>query len=101
MSYRHLLTLLGIALIVLGLVERGWVLVAVWLGGDFLLLGIAHGRGSHRVFGKRGDGSLPIWSRLLFLPLLIYTTAVWHLVRMFSREPAHNAVTEQLVVGRR
>jgi hypothetical protein len=101
MSYRHLLTLLGVALIVLGLVERDWWLVAVWLGGDFLILGIAHGRGSHHVFGKREDGSLPMWSRLLFSPLLIYTAAVWHLVRLFSREPAHNAVTEQLVVGRR
>jgi hypothetical protein len=101
MSYRHLLTLLGVALIVFGLVERGWLLVAVWLGGDFLIIGVAHGRGCHRVFGKREDGRLPMWSRVLFLPLLIYTAVVWHLVRLFSREPAHNGVTEQLVVGRR
>jgi protein-tyrosine phosphatase len=101
MSYRHLLALLGIVLIVLGLVERGWFLVAVWLGCDFLVLGIAHGRGAHRVFGKRADGSFPLWSWFVFLPLLIYTTVVWHLIRLFSREPARNAVTEQLVVGRR
>jgi protein-tyrosine phosphatase len=37
----------------------------------------------------------------VFLPLLVYTTVVWHLIRLLSREPAHNAVTEQLVVGRR
>ena len=101
MSYRHLLTLLGGVLIALGLVEHGWCLVAVWLGCDFLILGVAHGRGSHRVFGKRADGSLPLWSWLVFLPLLIYTTAVWHLIRVFNREPAHNAVTDQLIVGRR
>lgn len=101
MSYRHLLALLGVALIVLGLFEKGWFFAAVWLGGDFFILGVAHGRGSHGVFGKRANGSLLMWSRLLFLPLFIYTTVVWHLIRAFSREPAHNAVTEQLVVGRR
>lgn len=101
MSYRHLLTLLGFVLIVLGLVERNWFLIAVWFGCDFLVLGVAHGRGSHRVFGKQADGTLPLWSWLVFFPLLIYTTLVWHLMRLFSREPAHNAVTEQLVVGRR
>jgi hypothetical protein len=72
MSYRHLLTLLGVTLIVLGAIERGWFLLAVWLGCNFLILGIAHGRGSHGVFGKRPDGSLPLWSWLLFFPLLVY-----------------------------
>jgi len=101
MSYRHLLTLLGIVLIILGSVQRGWFLVAVWLGCDFLVLGVAHGRGSHQVFGKRANGTLPLWSWLVFLPLFIYTTVVWHLIRLFSREPARNTITEQLVVGRR
>jgi protein-tyrosine phosphatase len=101
MSYQHLLTFLGVVLVVLGLVERGWLFIAVWLGCNFLVLGVAHGRGSHRVFGKRKDGTLPLWSWLLFFPLLIYTTIIWHLIRLCSREPACNSVTEQLVVGRR
>ena len=101
MSNRHVLTLLGIVLVVFGLVERGWFLVMVWFGCDFLVLGIAHTRGLHRVFGKRADGTLPLWSWLVFLPLLIYTAVVWHLIRVFSREPACNAVSDQLVVGRR
>jgi protein-tyrosine phosphatase len=101
MSYKHLLTLLGIILIVLGVMEGGWLLIAVWLGCNFLLLGFAHGYGAHRIFGKRADGALPLWSWLVFLPLLIYTTAVWHLIRLFSREPARNTVTKQLVIGRR
>ena len=101
MSNRHILTLLGVVLVTFGLVERGWFLVMVWFGCDFLVLGIAHLRGWHRVFGKRADGTLPLWSWLVFLPLLIYTAVVWHLVRVFSREPVRNAVTEQLVIGRR
>jgi hypothetical protein len=100
-SHRHLLILLGAVLIALGMAERGWVLVAVWLGCDFVVLGVAHGRGSHKVFGKRADGTLPWWSWLVFLPLLLYTTAVWHLIRAISREPVRNEVTGQLMVGRR
>src|SRR5437867_7413076 len=101
MSYRHLLTLLGLTLIGFGLAERGWLLLLIWPGGDFLILGFAHGRGSHRIFGKRADGAVPLWSRLLFFPLFAYTTSVWHLVRLFSREPAQSVVTERLIVGRR
>src|SRR5688572_31310902 len=97
MSNRHVLTLLGVVLVVFGFVERGWFLVMVWFGCDFLVLGIAHRRGLHRVFGKRADGTLPLWSWLVFFPLLIYTAVVWHLIRLFSREPARNGVTEQLV----
>ncbi len=37
----------------------------------------------------------------MFLPLLLYTTAVWHLIRAISREPVRNEVTRQLMVGRR
>ena len=53
------------------------------------------------MFGKRADGSLPLWSWLVFLPLLTYTSAVWRLRRVLEREPARNEVTERLVVGRR
>ena len=101
MSYKHLLPLLGVALIVFGLVEHGWLLVLVWLGADFLIVGMAHWRNTHGVFGKRADGTLPLWSRLLFLPLRAYSGAVWNLLRLVSREPAHSAVTPNLVVGRR
>src|SRR5262245_46736615 len=101
MSHRHLLVLLGVVLVAFGLAERGWFFITVWLGCNFFMLGIAHGRGSHKVFGKRTGCTLPLWSWLLFLPLLIYTAVVWHLVRLFSRESAHSVVTEQLVVGRR
>jgi protein-tyrosine phosphatase len=101
MSYKHLLPLCGLVLIALGLVERGWFLVLVWLGADFLIVGLAHWRHAHGVFGKRADGTLPLWSRLLFLPLRAYSGAVWHLLRLLSREPAQSTVTPDLVVGRR
>ena len=101
MSHRHLLILLALILIVVGVLERGWLILAAWLGCDFLVLGIAHARGAHGVFGKRQDGALPLWSWLVFLPLLIYIATVWHAIRLFTREPAMNSVTSDLTIGRR
>jgi hypothetical protein len=101
MSHRHLLILLGTILIAMGIVERGWVLLLVWPGANFLVLGIAHATGTHGLFGKRQDGSLPLWSWIVFLPLILYTTLVWNLIRLFLREPAHHKITNDLIIGRR
>src|SRR5215469_3109634 len=101
MSRALVLTLLGLALIAAGLISRGWLLLMAWLGVDFLVLGIAHIKGAHRVFGKRPDGTLPLWSWIVFLPLLLYTNAVWHVSRLLSRSRAQNKVTDNLVIGRR
>ena len=97
----YMLIFLGMGLIMCGLINSGWLLLVTWLGANFVALGIAHERGAHDVFGKRANGTLPLWSWALFFPLLGYTTAVWHLVRLFSREPAQSVITEDLVVGRR
>ncbi len=101
MSRWLLLTLLGLALIALGLMERGWWVLVVWPGLNFVGLGIAHAAGAHRLFGKRANGSLPLWSWIIFFPMLIYTSGVWHLIRLLSREASQNRVTDGLVVGRR
>ena len=101
MSHRSVLISLGLLLLAAGLWERGWMLLAAWFGGDFLALGIAHATGAHGLFGKRPDGSLPLWSWLVFLPLLLFSLALWQVLRLATREPAQNAVAEQLVVGRR
>ncbi len=101
MNHAILLVLLGLMLTMIGISEGSWFLIASWLGANFLVVGIAHLGGWHRVFGKRPDGALPLWSWLVFLPLLIYTSSVWHLMRLFSGEPAQNTVAPGLVVGRR
>jgi hypothetical protein len=56
---------------------------------------------SGRFYGKRPDGSLPWWSWLLFLPLHVLTHAVWHLARALFKDDKFNAITSELVVGRR
>jgi len=96
-----MLTLLGLILIAIGVVERDWLLLLIWLGCDFLVLGIAHAKGAHGVFGKGHDGSIPLWSWGVFLPLLFWLAAIWHITRLLSREPALNKITNDLVIGRR
>ena len=101
MNRGSILMILGLGLIAPGIIHRGWFLLMIWLGINFLVLGIAHIKGAHRVFGKRPDGTLPVWSWIFFLPLLLYTSGVWHLSRFLSREPAQNKVTDDLLIGRR
>lgn len=101
MRYRNLFPLLGI-----GVMGWGWtgalpLSIAVWLGLNFIILGIAHHRGNHKIFGKRANGKLSWWSWLLFFPLLLGATTVWHIIRIFSREPAQGKVTDHLAIGRR
>jgi hypothetical protein len=101
MSNRYLLILIGVVLITIGVNERGASLLAVWLGGDFVAVGIAHVVSFHRIFGKRADGSLPFWSWVLFLPWLILTHVIWRGIFWLSGEASQNAVTDDFVVGRR
>ena len=101
MGYCYLLSLLGCSLIAIGATQRHGLFILVWLGGNFLALGIAHGCGYHKVLGKRSDGTMSALRWLLFLPLMAFTTAVWHLGRLISREAATNLVTQDVIVGRR
>ena len=101
MRYAILLVILGVLLVAAGLQAGSWGIILFWLALDFVLLGIAHARGWHRLFGKRPDGTLPLWSWFLYLPLLVYTTLIWHLIRLLSRESRVDKLTEHIHLGRR
>jgi hypothetical protein len=101
MSLRYPLTLLGAVLLATGLSERGSYWLLAWLGGNFLMLGLAHFRGQPGIFGKRTSGTLPGWSRIVFLPLFLYSSLVWQLLRRISRSKPFDVVNDRLVVGRR
>jgi protein-tyrosine phosphatase len=101
MSHRYLLILLGLALIAIATINGGWPLLLLWPGANFLILGIAHIKNAPGIFGKRPHGTLPFWSWLIFLPLLLYTNLVWRIACLLNGEPAQNTVTADLIVGRR
>jgi protein-tyrosine phosphatase len=101
MSYAIMLGALGCGLIGLG-AQRGWPGgVIVWLGADFLALSVAHAVGGHGLSGKRADGTIPGWSRVVFLPLMLVLETVWRIWRFGSREPAISRVNDWLAVGSR
>ncbi len=101
MAYAITLSALGILLIIWAGSLSGWFWLLSWLGVNLILLGLAHASGHHRLYSKRADGTLPLWSRLLHLPLLLVTWATWHLYRLSSREAAWHEITPKLVIGRR
>jgi protein-tyrosine phosphatase len=101
MSYAIMLGALGCGLMGLG-AQRGWPGgVIVWLGADFLALSVAHAVGGHGLSGKRADGTIPWWSRVVFLPLTLVLETVWRVWRFGSREPAISRVNDWLAVGSR
>jgi len=101
MKYGVTLGILGVALVVVSWQFLPWSIPLAWLGLNFLILGFAHACGWQEIFGKRPNGTLPWWRMAIFLPLLFYTSLVWHLFRLLSREPRINKVSDQLSVGRR
>ncbi|HEY6229206.1 MAG TPA: dual specificity protein phosphatase family protein [Verrucomicrobiae bacterium] len=101
MARSFLLLLLGIGLGCIAVVYQGWTYLIGWLGLDFVILGVAHMRRSHRVFGKRADGCLPLWTWAMFLPLQIYSLVTLNLTRLIGNEPWISTVNEKLSVGSR
>lgn len=101
MKYTILFMVLGVTLMTIGLRNGGVALCLVWLGLSFLLTGLGHATVGARVYGKRASGVLPVWSKILHAPFLLYTWAVWHIARCLSHEDIFNCVNDSLVIGRR
>jgi Tyrosine phosphatase family len=95
------LILLAGALGALGVQHGSTWWPAIWLALDFFVVGVAEYSGWHRIFGKRAEGSLPAWSWIVFGPFLVYTHAIWHLLRIVQREAAWHEVTAGITIGRR
>lgn len=101
MPYAITLTAIGTLLIFWASSLSSWFWWLIWLGISLIILGFAHATGHHNLYGKRADGTLPLWPKLLHLPFLLFTWATWRIYRMTSREDAWNEITNELVIGRR
>jgi protein-tyrosine phosphatase len=76
-------------------------LILAWCALTFLAVGTAYFTRCHRVFGKRADGTLPRWSKLLFFPFLTFNHVVWSWQWRLARKAATSIVDPDLVMGRR
>lgn len=79
--------------------DAAWLLL--WPALDFLAVGAAYLARRPGVFGKRPDGRLPPLRTLLFLPFLLLTRGLWHVLRWFRRGPAYQELYPGVLIGRR
>lgn len=91
------------ALLVAGLAVcwQGWAWVLVWPALNLAALAGAYARRRPALLGKRPSGEVARWARVFFLPFHLYIVAIWHLVRLFSREPAYVFLGKDLILSRR
>lgn len=101
MKYGILFSVLSILIAFYAFVWAGWFLVLLWPAISFGAVGLAYLFWGHRVFGKRGDGTMRIGSAVLLLPYLVCVWAGWHSIRLLSRERAYDILTDEIWIGRR
>lgn len=93
----------GIATLLLAIVISGWwisILIA-WIGLSLIAVGIAYGLNNPYIFRKRSDGTIPLWTRWLFIPFLIGVT-IYNKIRQRSDvDPRIQQVGDKLYVGSR
>ena len=94
-------SLVGIALIYLGLTSSGLGQLSAWLGLGFCLTGLGYRKQDARIYGKQQSGQFPLWSTLLYCPFFLYTLAIWHLVQLLIKENAFDWILPDIVIGRR
>ena len=101
MRYALLLSVLGIAQVLLGLRLGifGWLLF--WSGVNFVIVGAAYGGLGPRVLGKRADGTLAWPNIVLLLPYFLLTWMLWYGQQRITREPSANEVIPGVWLGRR
>ena len=101
MKYGVLFSTLALLLVYFALTSRGWYQCLIWPALSFGVVGLGYLALGRRVFGKRPDGSMSLASVALLLPYLLYLWAVWHIIRLVSREPAHDNLVDGILIGRR
>ena len=68
-----LLICLGGILIYFGIAQGGISLLFTWLGISFFLTGLGHVWIGSQIYGKDKIGQIPLWSKIIHLPFLLYT----------------------------
>ena len=101
MKYGIVFAIVAVLLAASAVMNGGWQYVLIWPALSFALVALAYLRLGPRVFGKSEIGVLSPINVLLLLPYFLYVWSVWHIVRLFSREPPFDQLTENIFLGRR
>ncbi len=101
MKYTFIFIILGASVSYLGITLGHWWNVAHWFSFTCIALAFGYAGLGPIIFGKRRNGRIPVWSRIIHLPYMVYSEIVWNIARLLSRENAHDIVSDDLVLGRR
>jgi protein-tyrosine phosphatase len=101
MKYPLAFTMIGVAVSYGGWQLGGWWHVLHWYSLSCFVQAVGYGIGSSATFGKSEDGKIVLWARVLHFPHWLYSSTLWTLLYVFSRENKYDQVTDDLIVGRR
>lgn len=101
MKYGFLFLLLAIAIGMAAFRGGPWAWLLFYPAFSFGVVAAAYLFSAPGVFGKRFDGRRSRLGTLLVLPYILYVSAVWHIVRLLSREPKTSVLNEDIVLSRR
>lgn len=101
MKYGALLALIAFLFAVLAITRQGMYWLLLWPALSFSVVFDAYLWSGPSVFGKSSRGVLSPVKQILLLPYLLFAWSVWHVLRLCSREPAYDRLTDRLLIGRR
>lgn len=101
MRYAPPLILLAGVFAYAGLGQGGASRLWLWPAVSFFLAGVAYGGLGPAAFGKRPDGTLPLWSLLLYLPYFGLQWSLWHLLRLLDPQACCSQLLPGVLIGRR
>jgi protein-tyrosine phosphatase len=90
-----------LALVCVWLAASAHLWVLLWPALVMVAVSIAYLTKSPGAFGKRPDGTLPLWAWLVWGPWFVYMWIAHEGARTLTREPVANEVAPRIWVGRR
>ena len=101
MKYSLTFLMIGGLVSYLGITLGAWWHLLHWFSFSCIALSAGYARLGPRIFGKQPDGRIPVWSKIIHFPYMLYSEMVWQITRVLSRETATDKVLDDLIIGRR
>jgi protein-tyrosine phosphatase len=101
MKYTIIFLMLGGLASYLAVNLGSWYHLLYWFSFSCVVLSAGYAGLGSCVFGKRPDGRIPLWSKIIHFPYMVFSLCVGQLARLLSRENPTDMVSEELILGRR
>ena len=101
MKYGLLFLLLAVGIVTVAVRGESLAWILLYPAFSFGVVALAYFWSKPEIFGKRSDGQRSKFSTFLVLPYVLCVLAVWHVVRLLSREPKTSDLSRDIVLSRR